>query len=853
MREIWIDQWRFEGSLDVAGRFHFKPLRLLEVGPLDLQVAHGALRRGPATILDTLEDTRAAFTLSRLDMQSGTGRDFIRHSSLDAFSNARFPDLGALPWHFDSGVALEGVALSRSNVHVASGVVETGTRIDLVSPMAIVTSRTYRLAAATSLSAIVTTRSDGSDALRIDGELSSVDAAVGRDREQLFHTPRVVLRGAATDLDLGRVDGPPLEDTHVEIVAQGGELDARVASRILAADESKGMPIALSGAVDVDAFVDAWPAQSRASAVATLHTNLSIVKGEASVGGRVTVGLAIDAYRFDEERIDDASVTLDSEGASMNVGDAHFVADVHAGAHARDVDFADGALVLDTAHVDLDALAIRHRATSAASVGRIVVNAESPRVKLADPLRALHVSASVTGGKVIDTHGLEALLPSKPLRLVGGGASFEGRAEAHVVDHVLDGTFTGKANRIGVGTYTVQVTGDVDVAADIAGWDLGTTTLIVRHASATGSHLDGRFVGHRATDFRAARVDVDARASRFDFERPTLSGVDLHVSLTQGELPDARALASVVPPNATWTIESGSAWLAADLAIHGGHEPSGGWIEVGVAHGELRLQDKHFTGDLRAFAALRATDTAAGVFDLTGSQIALRDVVWTSAREPTPAATVDVAVAGTVRFDPRPVLDANARLDGRDTGAILSTVSPGAIAGAFLDLRDVRELDARLRIIVAPQELALLDIDARGGNLAKMPRKLRGEGRAPDRRLRGDEGCRLGGSRNRRSGEPPETVRARRMVERPHPRRHELPRHAHADDGLYPPPKRRKFRTLIPTMKMLIATSASTFGRSSNGVALRRTTPRMISIMCVAGRKRPIHLSTNGRPAVGKM
>jgi hypothetical protein len=51
---------------------------------------------------------------------------------------------------------------------------------------------------------------------------------------------------------------------------------------------------------------------------------------------------------------------------------------------------------------------------------------------------------------------------------------------------------------------------------------------------------------------------------------------------------------------------------------------------------------------------------------------------------------------------------------------------------------------------------------------------------------------------------------------------------------------RRKLRTLSVTRTTLIATSASTCGKSSTGPASRSTTPRMISIMCVAGSKRPI-------------
>src|SRR6202044_1004215 len=79
LREVWIDDSRFEGSARIDGRFYFKPLRAVNVGPAKITVARGAVLTGPKTLVDDLAGTTLVVALSTLDPRTAEGDDFLHH------------------------------------------------------------------------------------------------------------------------------------------------------------------------------------------------------------------------------------------------------------------------------------------------------------------------------------------------------------------------------------------------------------------------------------------------------------------------------------------------------------------------------------------------------------------------------------------------------------------------------------------------------------------------------------------------------------------------------------------------------------------------------------------------------
>jgi hypothetical protein len=78
VREVWIDRVRFEGSARMTGRFYFKPLRLVDVGPAHVDVRNGRVLAGAAVLVDTLDGSSADVT-ARFDPRTA---DVLHHVSL---------------------------------------------------------------------------------------------------------------------------------------------------------------------------------------------------------------------------------------------------------------------------------------------------------------------------------------------------------------------------------------------------------------------------------------------------------------------------------------------------------------------------------------------------------------------------------------------------------------------------------------------------------------------------------------------------------------------------------------------------------------------------------------------------
>jgi hypothetical protein len=88
VREIWVDTVRCAGDFTVRGRWFFRPLRSLEVGPavVDLrsaEVSFGQLETWASDLRGSI-----GVTLHPPDLRESTGTDFIDHASVDADAGA---------------------------------------------------------------------------------------------------------------------------------------------------------------------------------------------------------------------------------------------------------------------------------------------------------------------------------------------------------------------------------------------------------------------------------------------------------------------------------------------------------------------------------------------------------------------------------------------------------------------------------------------------------------------------------------------------------------------------------------------------------------------------------------------
>jgi hypothetical protein len=125
-RQIWVDEFHFEGVVHVTGAFFLRPKRWLWVGPAKASIASGSVIVGKETLLDSISG-EANCTVPPFDPRPPNGMEFFRFISgafqldshipstraLDYYTrirgNSTVFDAGAGPLHVD-GSLRSGVA-----------------------------------------------------------------------------------------------------------------------------------------------------------------------------------------------------------------------------------------------------------------------------------------------------------------------------------------------------------------------------------------------------------------------------------------------------------------------------------------------------------------------------------------------------------------------------------------------------------------------------------------------------------------------------------------------------------------------------------------------------------------------
>ena len=131
VREIWIDTARFEGQVHIGGGFYLKPIRIVAVGPVHVDVAPGG--RVALAGLPIAEELSGSFdfTLTALDPRVAKGADVVHHASLSTDLRAKLPDLNGLPLWPDDMRVRGPVEARRVALRVTSGVVRDDTHVDV--------------------------------------------------------------------------------------------------------------------------------------------------------------------------------------------------------------------------------------------------------------------------------------------------------------------------------------------------------------------------------------------------------------------------------------------------------------------------------------------------------------------------------------------------------------------------------------------------------------------------------------------------------------------------------------------------------------------------------------------------
>lgn len=129
VRELWMLEFRWEGSGRATGRFELSPMRRLRVGPAELVLEGGELRAGPHAVSEDLR-LQLGGSIASFDVQAYDGMQVLRPISATLHLEAKdfSPALLAL---YAEGLAARGTGHLLVDAVLDAGRLGSGTRAEL--------------------------------------------------------------------------------------------------------------------------------------------------------------------------------------------------------------------------------------------------------------------------------------------------------------------------------------------------------------------------------------------------------------------------------------------------------------------------------------------------------------------------------------------------------------------------------------------------------------------------------------------------------------------------------------------------------------------------------------------------
>lgn len=688
VREIWIDDYRFAGHADIKGRFHLKPLREVDVGPVHIDVHSGEVQRGLGhPIVRELGGELDVYG-SPFDPRDVHENQAIRYFDIGTKLHAKSIPLSQTPFE-PPGFYVDGVVNAKTiELHIEKGHLVNGTKLDIDVEQARFAKNNYLGDGALTLHAAV-----ADNHLRANSEFATW-RVVRADGEPLMLAPRGYIGLDSAALDLAT---KPFEDVHVVSGVDGATVpDARLTNCIL--------PCSIrvkSGHGSLTARAEIWPNDHRVSASGRLkyddlHVKVPDLEGRGSGDVRTTVA----SYRWDtgvmegfeiHGEVGDGSLTAKPVPlAKMRTGDGS-------------VDFrAERVELANPLHASWDANLLL--SALSADEGISVAKAD---LALSHRKDSMALVGTIGGGRVANGAKLSFL----PFKLTSENGQFEGDVDVVNRNEVVSGKVNVRTERLGIQNEKVALVGNIDIAVDIRRFvakkelDLGPSKVEARN-------VRGYIAGKQA--FNVDRMQVDGVTRHLDLVIPNLKDIDAHVVIAGMHAPDVKALQPLLDPKGKLKLTGGAMNVEGEVAL-GGHDGASGKLVVdalraGVTHGESTL-----IGDMRLQA--KVAGISDNIVNISGSRLAVRNVQVTKSSFETTHWSSDVVMSDAVLDWASGDLAFGADIDlsAQDARPVLGMLDTPKIAGAFVTMPN---LAMRAHVDAAPQGILVRDVYAHGGDVA---------------------------------------------------------------------------------------------------------------------------------------
>ncbi|MFI5298277.1 MAG: hypothetical protein ACHREM_09285 [Polyangiales bacterium] len=537
VREVWIGPARFEGLVDVVGRFYLKPVRLANVGPCHVDVHRGAVHVGARPVISDLSGTMEV-SLRDFDARFLPGVQLLRYASVSTALRGHAEWSSTLA---DGATFAAAMDVSKLALVVRDGALSSGTAIDAE----IVDAHAGRLDAEVSGRAHVM--------LGVREDAGTARASFAVEASQL-HARRTNLDAPS----FARIDQLSIvgDSAALDLVAPFGDLHARVDVPDLEIADGRAINDALpsdarvlvhGGSVRADLDVEVWLADKQVRGSARVAGRaLDLTVGPARLVGAARIELGFAAFAWDTQRFTDARVSVELEKIAVAL------------------DSEPGVAIVRSDH--------------------LVVTARAPIVDVADPLARIDVVASMPSALVIDSGTVRAFLARGSVsRVNSGDAAFSLRGDGRIASAVGRSTFELESPRLGFVYKSLSFAGDAHARLRAHNFRWRHGDLALDEASLDLTHVAISPVSRASGALPALTIEkvaIRAESPTLAFAHPFAS-LAMKLDVVAGRVHDSAALDALLPARAKLGFESDGAAFSAEA--HGS-------LVDGTVRGDLMLR-----------------------------------------------------------------------------------------------------------------------------------------------------------------------------------------------------------------------------------------------------------------------
>jgi hypothetical protein len=596
VREIWVDTTRFAGDYRVRGRWVFRPVRYLEIGPATVDVALLDVSHGMDPAFITGAHGAFSATVHGFDVRKPKLGETVRYISLTTTLEGELHGAELLQSFWPERtetIGADGVLDTR--VRIDHGVLQAGSRVAFGVPAMWIGARGQRLQGALDVQG------------HVDGEATGGNVGV----------IDLMLRGAQVE-------------SSSSVEARADAVSASVRSAYLNLES----PFQTA---TYDATVTGVSAAHADPLKPLLPRGLAVTSGLITASAHLRGALPELTAAGDVDAMI-ARLVVKREGLAVN-------ADVHASIVLQEAVPASG--VVDLGGSDIQASRVS-AVLRGALLGATTLDIAASRLRVAGGQPESVELDVIAPGVTLSLPSVNAALRQQGVsaaRFASGEATVSGRGHISLERHEADGNLYMTAQGLSVVLPRVEIRGDI--AARLAHWRLGwgdSFDMGVRQGEISVSGVSARGYPDAAKVELAAAASAVLWSDSVGFVAGRATGV-VSVSVPEVTLPHLQELSRLVSLPSGYAVEGGAGFAGGQMAIDLASARAAGKLHLVTSGVVAHVGAETLKGDVRFDGTARTAADGVST-DVSGTTVELDHVQTLSASDWWAKATVESGVIG---------------------------------------------------------------------------------------------------------------------------------------------------------------------------------------------------------------